>query len=421
MVAGPAVLVALLLAGMALSAPAALAAPANDNYASRQVLNGALPIQIVGTTEGATEEPGEEEDWFDTWQAGHSVWFEWTPPATQWVSIGACDSEIPALVGIFVGPSMGSLYREIDGYASEGPHCKSRQGQFSFKAIEGTMYKIAVDGNDFFTPPEAPPDTEGPFTLRIETLAPPVNDDFDQALPLIYDSVYTGSPSEPFHRSERSGYNWAATKEPGEPNHEGDPGGASVWYTWTAPATGDASFNACCFTVEQIGIYAGDRVDALTPVQGSTNQYSVPVTQGVTYRIAVDGYFVSPEIGARTGSFSVSASIDLPPVIQPPLVIDSAPADLTPPNTTLFCKKVKPRKRKATFSFRSSDPDSRFRCKIDGRPFKACASAKTYVGLAQGPHKFAVVAVDAAGNPDPTPATARFGIVRAKPKKAPRR
>ena len=139
--------------------------------------------------------------------------------------------------------------------------------------MSGTAYKIAVDGNSFFVPPEAPPDTEGPFTLRIETLAPPVNDDFDQALPLIYDPVYTGSPSEPFHRSERSGYNWAATKEPGEPNHGGDPGGASVWFTWTPPVTGTAFFNVCCFTVELLGIYTGDSVGALTEVQGSANHY----------------------------------------------------------------------------------------------------------------------------------------------------
>ena len=32
------------------------------------------------------------------------------------------------------------------------------------------------------------------------------------------------------------GDNTEATKEPGEPNHAGNPGGASVWYSWTAPA-----------------------------------------------------------------------------------------------------------------------------------------------------------------------------------------
>ena len=30
-----------------------------------------------------------------------------------------------------------------------------------------------------------------------------------------------------------------ATAEPGEPQHAGQPGGASVWWRWTAPATGN--------------------------------------------------------------------------------------------------------------------------------------------------------------------------------------
>jgi hypothetical protein len=32
--------------------------------------------------------------------------------------------------------------------------------------------------------------------------------------------------------------NAGATKEPGEPDHLGNPGGSSVWYSWTAPASG---------------------------------------------------------------------------------------------------------------------------------------------------------------------------------------
>ena len=98
-----------MLACLILGAPAALAAPVNDHFADRTALNGSLPIEVTGTTEAATVEAGEQEDWFDTWPAGHSVWFEWTPAATEWVSVGVCNSGIPALVGIFEGPDIGSL------------------------------------------------------------------------------------------------------------------------------------------------------------------------------------------------------------------------------------------------------------------------------------------------------------------------
>src|SRR5205807_2045387 len=35
-----------------------------------------------------------------------------------------------------------------------------------------------------------------------------------------------------------TGLNVGATREAGEPNHAGNAGGASVWWTWTAPSNG---------------------------------------------------------------------------------------------------------------------------------------------------------------------------------------
>src|SRR5258706_573100 len=52
--------------------------------------------------------------------------------------------------------------------------------------------------------------------------AQPVNDAFANGQSL---SGSTGSVT---------GSNVNATKEPGEPNHGGDPGGHSIWYRWTA-------------------------------------------------------------------------------------------------------------------------------------------------------------------------------------------
>jgi len=40
-----------------------------------------------------------------------------------------------------------------------------------------------------------------------------------------------------------SGTNNFATKEPGEPNIAGEPGASSVWYVWTAPASGIVTFS----------------------------------------------------------------------------------------------------------------------------------------------------------------------------------
>lgn len=64
--------------------------------------------------------------------------------------------------------------------------------------------------------------------------------------------------------------------------------------------------------------------------------------------------------------------------------------------------------RAVTFAFSSTEPGVTFSCQLDGGAFDACASPKTYSGLADGAHTFAVRAKDPGGNLDPTPATANW-------------
>ncbi|HEX9696755.1 MAG TPA: Ig-like domain-containing protein [Actinomycetota bacterium] len=71
--------------------------------------------------------------------------------------------------------------------------------------------------------------------------------------------------------------------------------------------------------------------------------------------------------------------------------------------------------REATFTFASTEAGSTFACSLDGAPFASCASPFTRTDLADGPHAFAVRAADAAGNTDPTPATASWSIDATAP------
>jgi Ca2+-binding RTX toxin-like protein len=87
-----------------------------------------------------------------------------------------------------------------------------------------------------------------------------------------------------------------------------------------------------------------------------------------------------------------------------------------PPDTTITkAPKDKTKKKKATFEFSSTSPGSSFNCVLDGREtFKPCTSPIT-VKVKKGKHTFEVVATDAAGNADPTPA--RDSWKRKKKKK----
>ncbi len=91
--------------------------------------------------------------------------------------------------------------------------------------------------------------------------------------------------------------------------------------------------------------------------------------------------------------------------------------DATAPETTLG-SRPRPRTKSltATFAFSASEAAT-FQCRLDGGAFAGCTSPKTYGRLRRTSHTFAVRAIDAAGNVDPSFATHRWTIA-ATPRKA---
>jgi glycosidase len=98
---------------------------------------------------------------------------------------------------------------------------------------------------------------------------------------------------------------------------------------------------------------------------------------------------------------------------------DTSPAtftwtiDTAAPETTITSQPTNPSASgSAGFSF-GSEPGATFQCSLDGSAFAACASPQSYTSLADGSHTFAVRAIDAAGNTDPTPAAYTWTITTA--------
>lgn len=82
-----------------------------------------------------------------------------------------------------------------------------------------------------------------------------------------------------------------------------------------------------------------------------------------------------------------------------------------PPRTRLDGHPEKRTQRStAQFRFSANLEDAVFRCKIDGRPFAACKSPRTYKRLSPGRHVFRVAAL-AGGAADPTPAVFRWRVL----------
>lgn len=133
---------------------------------------------------------------------------------------------------------------------------------------------------------------------------PPANDDFANALPLAGVAPQV------------NGSNVGADKQTGEPDH-GDAGGASVWWSWTAPFDGlvDANTEGSSYDTT-LGVYTGSSVDSLTTI-GTNDDIDLGVvlqsrveftaTKGQTYQFAVDGW------SAATGDIVLTIAPKNPP------------------------------------------------------------------------------------------------------------
>jgi hypothetical protein len=294
------VLVVLLLC-LACGAPAsAAAAPPNDDFLSAQLLSGALPIGATATNVGATHQQGEPGH-APLISAGHSIWFRWEATSTEAVTIATCGSDMPTILGVYVGSTLSTL-AEVADNTWDWPGCEFEEGtQASFTAISGKIYSIQIDGNAYQETSGPPVSGEGVVKLQIHHRQAPANDDFANAKTIQLDSLAESAP------------NFGATKEAGEPDHQGDQGGASVWFKFTAPRTGGAlvQVNGGSAGRESlIAVYTGTAVNGLTPVSAvelwGKSSLAFPSVAGVTYRIAVDGKY---------NPVSETASMDEPEIL----------------------------------------------------------------------------------------------------------
>ena len=260
-------LLATLITLVALIAPAGASAnpPSNDNFANAEVLAGRSGW-TDGDSTGATKEPGEPNHAGNP--GGASLWYVWTAPSAGRTTIDVCYAEFDSLLAVYTGDELTNL-QEV---ASNDNGCDS-QSRLTFTAAAGTTYRIAVDGAN---------GAAGYFDLY--WWMAPANDAFADGVSIPGD---TGSVA---------GDSSYATRETGEPEH-GGPGGASVWYRWTAPSSGPATFDLCSAEFDTLlGVYTGDDVGALTRVVandddcGYGSRVSFSATAGQLYQIAVDGY-----------------------------------------------------------------------------------------------------------------------------------
>jgi PASTA domain len=277
------------LAAACLSAPAAAAPPENDAFSAAIELSGRQAL-VSATNKDATKEDGEPNH--ADKEGGTSVWYRWTAPAGGLAILSTCGSGFDTLLAAYTGTSVDTLTgTEV---AANDDAC-GLQSSIEFPAVEGTTYRIVVDG------------LKGAIgAYDLELVLRPVNDDFAKA------TVLTGDAGTV------AGTNEGASREANEP--EGLT--SSVWYRWTAPSSGPATFETCGSAFDTtLYAFAGSQLADLTLLAAdddtceTASRVHFDATAGTTYAIAVDGFT------GEQGDISLTWNRNPPPP-EPPFALD---------------------------------------------------------------------------------------------------
>ena len=355
--------------------------PFNDNFANAHPIAG-ISGTATGSTVGATKETAEPSHAGNS--GGHSIWYGWTAPSTASYVIDTFGSSFDTLLAVYTGTSLGSLKQSAsnDDAGPGGTSC------LTFAAASGSTYWIAVDGygglngavvlhwadagsipaivasapnsaavgasvvisgsqftsvtgvqfngvNASFVinsgsqitatvPNDA---TTGPIELITPSGATVSAAIFNVASTPAND-LFANRTIIPAWGGTLTGSNVGATKETNEPSITGNAGGASVWWSWTAPASGTCTISTAGSTLTSggaldtlLGVFTGTVVSNLTLIAADDDTITSPITlltslvnfnavAGTTYQIVVDGY------SGKTGNITLNVSPSYYPVIN---------------------------------------------------------------------------------------------------------
>ena len=190
-------------------------------------------------------------------------------------------SKIKSPVGIVAGPDGALWFTNNAGNSIGRITTAGVITKFANALVQGPNGIVAgPDGALWFT------NNAGNSIGRITVV--PANDDFALATPI--------------SRVTTTGTNAGASKQAGEPVVMGNPGGASVWYSFIPKSDGLTVIDTCGSNFDTLlGVYTGSAVNALSVVQqnndgrcagGTSKQSRVAFerTAQTAYYIAVDGY-----------------------------------------------------------------------------------------------------------------------------------
>jgi hypothetical protein len=256
-------------------------APSNNDWTDATDLGSGTAANVAGGLAGATR------DSFEGSGSGGSVWWKWTAPAAGNAFVMARIGASSPGLGVYQLSGGALIAVPGAGYPTSGAAGNLR----SFRAESGRTYWFSVLAGDT---------AAGEAELALRLTGIPANDDFAQRIPL--------APELPQVISGETG---EATVEAGEETYDSSSGNyrnRSLWWSWTAPASGPVRLDFS--GLNTVYVYTGAAIDALTTVtRAPSGKAAWFATAGVTYHICAGSSGVSGgPIGGQLVAMEVSAN-----------------------------------------------------------------------------------------------------------------
>jgi len=277
--------------------------PANDNFAFAAPLEGLSPGWTASNV-GATREANEPA------HAGAGVpqasaWWSWQAPLSSPVLLNFNGVTVagPPGVSVYQGDSLENLERVADNAAGGG-----RASHLVFAAMAGKTYRIALD---------TPAADAGLFQFQLMPTNAAANDLFRDS------ALLSGS------RVEVIAFNTAATLEPDEPNPLGPLADATLWWSWTAPASGWVSVDTVGSEFDtRLAVFQGDRVSELALVALNDDESAwtaIPLSSSRVRFAAQAGTNYHLQLGTVSGVRGLIRFTLIGPEVPPPALIAAEP------------------------------------------------------------------------------------------------
>jgi hypothetical protein len=268
----------------------------NDDCSAPTVITG-LGVFPFDTTNATTGCEGQSEvlcSSYSTTALDHDVWFQWVAPASGFAVCDTCgltsvDTKIAAYQGSGC-PSPGSALACADN------SCPGHQAALAWGCVAGATYMIQVG--------TASGAAGGPGSFSLNVVPPPSNDSCSSPTPISGNGTFafdnTGATTGTQGQTEALCLAFGTTAITND-----------VWFVWTAPGSGTATFSLCGGSGmdSKIAAYAGSNCPLLGTALACNDdtcayqsEVTFHVTGSSTYMLQLGNY---PGAGGAVGSFTL--------------------------------------------------------------------------------------------------------------------